>query len=454
MALTEQEARQIGIVVADEIMERLGVLRQVSLLLHSIPQAYGSPGIVIDEAAARAGPCRCVEYKPGKLLHSAPGIIGPLDDKQVKEYCPKPVMVTHPETVEGTGKWQEAVETCRRETEPVPKSERLGPWLGCISRELKARGIDAAPPIRTGIGSLWEPGWSPDKHVPWLARAIVAAEGNPAVRLVGVGERPPPPWVSPEEEVRMRVHRERLREVLAFRRPYEPVDDEAQKLIIEVYDEGRGLKMWQIAEQFGIGRTAVHRAIHRGRSPLRKAITKERLQDVVSMRRLGLSVTEIAKRLKVSREFVYYLLHRAGEYVDFQEATRELARELLAISDRLRPPVSVPKLSKAADEAWDIADSVVLHLDIMPADLPAPWVGDLHFIHTRAQWAEDVLRNGAWCLAQMPKEPLPVVRERLGVCGEAAREVAVDTIENKESWETKVMTAIFEANHMMKEVGV
>ncbi len=54
MGLTREEAREIGRVVADEIMSRRSEQEHDSLMLHSVPYAYGSPGIVVNEARAKA----------------------------------------------------------------------------------------------------------------------------------------------------------------------------------------------------------------------------------------------------------------------------------------------------------------------------------------------------------------------------------------------------------------
>ncbi|GAI02962.1 unnamed protein product, partial [marine sediment metagenome] len=38
--------------------------------------------------------------------------------------------------------WQEAVSVCKVEIEPIPKGEKLEPWLSCMGRELPKRGIE------------------------------------------------------------------------------------------------------------------------------------------------------------------------------------------------------------------------------------------------------------------------------------------------------------------------
>lgn len=143
MPLTKDEINQIASRTADEIMERIRQQERDSLLLNSIPYAYGSPGIVVDEATARATPCRCVEYKPEKFLCWSPGVVGALTDEQEKLYCPTTEKIERPGIVERMRNWQEAVDICKAEIAEIAKGERLEPWLSCMSRELAAREVKA-----------------------------------------------------------------------------------------------------------------------------------------------------------------------------------------------------------------------------------------------------------------------------------------------------------------------
>ena len=103
---------------------------------------------------ALATPCRCVEYKPGKSLCWSSGVVGALSDEQEKLYCPTVEKIERPGTVERMRNWQEAVGVCKAEIEPIPKGERLEPWLTCMSRELETRGVEASestPARRLGV---------------------------------------------------------------------------------------------------------------------------------------------------------------------------------------------------------------------------------------------------------------------------------------------------------------
>jgi len=135
-----EEIQSIAAKVAEKLSENIAV---GNLLLHSVPYQEGSPGIVVNEATAMASPCRCIEYRPGKKLCFSKGIIGALSDEQEAIYCPVTEELESPGIEKRLKDWMDAVETCKAEIAPIPKGERLEPWLSCMSRELKARGIEA-----------------------------------------------------------------------------------------------------------------------------------------------------------------------------------------------------------------------------------------------------------------------------------------------------------------------
>jgi len=143
MALSREEITQIATRTADEVMERVRERERDSLMLHSTPYAYGSPGVVVNEAVAMASPCRCIEYRPGKKLCFSKGIVGALSDEQEKVYCTTTVPLESPGLEKRLDDWMESVGVCKAEIAPIPKGERLEPWLSCMSRELSTRGIEA-----------------------------------------------------------------------------------------------------------------------------------------------------------------------------------------------------------------------------------------------------------------------------------------------------------------------
>jgi len=109
-----------------------------ALLIHwLIPH---SPGIVVDEAVAKATPCICYDVD-GKLMCFSKGIIGTLDQGQIEAYCPEKKIVKEG-IARRVAKFREAAEVCKLEIKDIPKGERLEPWLKCMGRELRARGIE------------------------------------------------------------------------------------------------------------------------------------------------------------------------------------------------------------------------------------------------------------------------------------------------------------------------
>jgi len=138
--MNDKEIDAIATKVAEKLSEDMLV---GNLMLHSVPYQEGSPGIVVNEATAMASPCRCIEYRPGKKLCFSRGIIGALSDEQEAIYCPVTEELESPGLEKRLKDWMDAVETCKAEIAPIPKGERLEPWLSCMSRELKARSIEA-----------------------------------------------------------------------------------------------------------------------------------------------------------------------------------------------------------------------------------------------------------------------------------------------------------------------
>jgi hypothetical protein len=143
IGMSREEVHQIATATADEVMNRIREQEHDTLMLHSVPHCYGSPGIVVNEAMAMASPCRCLEYRPGRTLCFSRGVIGALSDEQKKIYCPTIEVLESPGLEKRLKGWMGAVETCKAEIVLIPKGERLEPWLGCMGRELVAKGIEA-----------------------------------------------------------------------------------------------------------------------------------------------------------------------------------------------------------------------------------------------------------------------------------------------------------------------
>jgi len=113
------------------------------LLLHFGVEELGSPGIVLDEARARATPCSCFFYK-GKDLCWSRGILGMLKQEQEDIYCVAgKAYKEQPKLVERYTTFAAAAERAHKAIESMPKgAERLEVWLSAMGRELAKEGIE------------------------------------------------------------------------------------------------------------------------------------------------------------------------------------------------------------------------------------------------------------------------------------------------------------------------
>ena len=112
-------------------------------LLHFGIEEVGSPGIVLDEARARATPCSCFTYK-GKDLCWSRGMIGMLTQPQQEVYCVAgKAYKVQPKLVERYTRFAAAAEKAHKKIEAMPKGrERLEVWLTEMGKELSKRGIE------------------------------------------------------------------------------------------------------------------------------------------------------------------------------------------------------------------------------------------------------------------------------------------------------------------------
>ena len=99
-------------------------------------------GVVVDDEVARTSTCHRMNLNGGALVFSK-GIVGALDEGQRELYCPETVDVElTPEQKKRYEDFKDAVVVCQTEIKDVPKGERLQPWLKCMSREAKKKGIE------------------------------------------------------------------------------------------------------------------------------------------------------------------------------------------------------------------------------------------------------------------------------------------------------------------------
>jgi orotate phosphoribosyltransferase-like protein len=255
---------------------------------------------------------------------------------------------------------------------------------------------------------------------------------NPPVRLVGVGPPVPRPGRGGPIEERPR------RPAPAPSRRYEFVPPEEEARILQLREQG--LTFRQIAERMNRSLSVVWRTINREHPPLRRAVTPQRQQDAMLLRRMGLTLEEIGSRLRLTPTMARYILHRGGERVDLVEAAQRLNRRMWAVSGSLDAPATHDRLGDGARRLRNIADDAALIVEITPEEVPEPlrdYPYEIGWLHSRALLAEEVLRTGLWCLLREPREPLPEPRERLRACAEAARDSARGVIEGWEGYEVK-----------------
>jgi len=131
----------------NKICEEVGVCETMpndhELLLHFGVEELASPGVVLDEARARATPCSCFTYK-GRDLCWSKGIIGMLKSEQQQEYCVAGKSYkAQPKLKARYERFAEAAEEAHKEIERMPSGkERLLTWLDAMSKQLAKRGIE------------------------------------------------------------------------------------------------------------------------------------------------------------------------------------------------------------------------------------------------------------------------------------------------------------------------
>jgi len=286
----------------------------------------------------------------------------------------------------------------------------------------------------------------------------------PAIELVGVARRPPTPEQALEwEEEKMERRRLGLKPGPRIRAPLEWAQIERIKEL-----KARGWTFSQIADHMKLPKPTVWHAFHRGRPPLIRAITPERLQEVLDLRRQGLTLEEIGRRIGKTKQYVLYLLHRAGERIDPVKAAEDLHHKMLAVADILATPDTVPQLTEAAERLEEVSEDASLLLEITPKIpmLPEYFPSHPYQLGFRAWWAAEVLRTGAWCLEKKQKsfdiidihgeeykvKHVPEQKELLKTCGVSAADAALGYLQNKPGYETKMAQHMAIVEEMMEEV--
>ena len=112
-------------------------------LLATLPAAAGAGAFITDEGVARATPCSRIDLGDGQDIVISKGAIGPLNEKQQALLCPSIVdEAISEERRRRLRAFQEASKICHEEVTAGSDAERVEPWLACMTREAKSRGVE------------------------------------------------------------------------------------------------------------------------------------------------------------------------------------------------------------------------------------------------------------------------------------------------------------------------
>ncbi len=142
----EQVANKVAAKVLDEITPTVLDPAGRGMLLHFTEHAIEGAGLVVNEARARATPCRVFTYK-GREYAFSPGVIGLIsgekNPEQMVEYCKVgKTYEVKPGIKERFETFASAAEEAHKKIEEIPKGERLVPWLSAMGEELEQRGVE------------------------------------------------------------------------------------------------------------------------------------------------------------------------------------------------------------------------------------------------------------------------------------------------------------------------
>jgi len=143
--LTKEELKKIFEEALEDALEK--EVAPGTRLIDSVVEVEGSPGIVVDADIAARTPCTCYKVDEEVELCFSKGVVGSLDETQrgplgePGPYCTEKIYKEEG-IVERVKKFKEAVEVCKEEIEKYPKGEKLAPYLSCMSREARKRGIE------------------------------------------------------------------------------------------------------------------------------------------------------------------------------------------------------------------------------------------------------------------------------------------------------------------------
>ncbi len=110
-------------------------------------EAFHTPGeiggIVVDEGRARESDCRCIPLGEHSKLCYSHGVVGALSHDQEKLYCETYTeLPASPALIERQRIMKDAAVFCQSKVQDIPEGQRLEPFLSCMSREAKKKGLE------------------------------------------------------------------------------------------------------------------------------------------------------------------------------------------------------------------------------------------------------------------------------------------------------------------------
>ncbi|MBI4287772.1 MAG: hypothetical protein HY671_05000 [Chloroflexi bacterium] len=175
------------------------------------------------------------------------------------------------------------------------------------------------------------------------------------------------PRTKPDTEKRVKRAVSLAMEGVRERERARPVEKEEAQLIHDMFWVQKRTYR-EIMARTGRSISVISRHVHReARGPLYRPVTRSLLESVVGLRRLGLTLEEIGRRLNPPKpkERVYQLLRMAGARKDPEPEAQELNSRLHAVSRRLEPPATLALLTRAAFDLQAVADEASTLMEMM-----------------------------------------------------------------------------------------
>lgn len=141
MPLTKEEISQIATRTADEVMER--VYGVPDLTFHIAEHEAVGGGLVVNESLARATPCKGFTFNTETYAWS-PGVVGLISSKknpeQLRDFCALGIEPAGVGAQERFRKLKGAIGEAHKEWEE--KGEGLKSWWQIVGKKLEEKGIE------------------------------------------------------------------------------------------------------------------------------------------------------------------------------------------------------------------------------------------------------------------------------------------------------------------------